>query len=158
MLKALAFMTLFMFSDAASLPALRLGELLPPNAEETKESVLVSPADILKKWRWIYDGEEYSLAIDASRRVQYLATKSVNVRTPDGVHIGQSFSELEKIKDVEIIKWTGWGYVAELPSGWNAAIFIGQTMTDRYPEPDDKVQLLFRRTTVGYKTNLSFEK
>jgi len=39
-----------------------------------------------------------------------------------------------------------------------AAIFVGHTMTDHYPEPDDKVQLLFRGTAAGYGVTLSQDK
>lgn len=145
-------------SGAAKLPELKLGARVPSNAKESESHILVSPAQIQKEWRWTYDGEAYSLGVDENKRIQFLSTKSPNVMTPEGVYIGQSFSELKKVKGVEIFEWPGWGYVAELKSGWMAAIFIGYTMTEHYPEPNDKVQLLFRGTAAGYGETLSQDK
>jgi hypothetical protein len=158
MLRIVALMIILMSGNAASLPGIRLGAPVPLNAEESEESIMVSPAQIQKKWLWKFDGELYSLGIDKNKRVQYLATSSKNVITPEGVCVGQSFSEVQKVKGIEIAKWPGWGYVAELPSGWKAAFFIGRTMTERYPKSDDKVQLLFRGSAAGYGATLSSDK
>jgi len=112
--------------------------------------VMVSPAMLQPEWAWRYDGVDYSVGVDDRGKVRYLATKSTKVVTKEGVHVGQSFSEVQRVQGVRVGAWLGWGYVAVLPSGWNAAFFIGTSMTEREPVATDSVALLFRGTAAGY--------
>jgi hypothetical protein len=45
---------------------------------------------------------------------------------------------------MRVVAWPGWGYVVELLSGWNAAFFLGSSMTERAPVAEDTVAMLFR--------------
>ncbi|MCP3994399.1 MAG: hypothetical protein GY722_04940 [bacterium] len=145
---------LFLLGCGATLPHLRLGEPVPADAEKTGMKVMVSPSTFQHQWSWQYKSIEYSLGVDEQGTVQYLSTNSSRVETPEGVRVGHLFADLRRVEGVYIGEWTGWGHVAELPSGWKAAIFIGQTMTDREPKPDDRVELIFRGTSAGYGVSL----
>lgn len=140
----------------AALPDLQLGARVPADAGEVPNTrVLVSLGQSQGHWRWLFDGIEYTLGVDRNERVQYMATSSDAVETPDGVRVGFSFAELQQLEGVSVVEWPGWGYVANLPSGWKAAFFLGLSMTDRPPQPDDRVELLFRGTSAGYGETLA---
>jgi len=136
--------------DTVVLPALMLGDDRPHDAVSTGALEMVSPAQLQPQWTWQFGGVEYILGVDKENVVQYIATRSARVRTAEGVYVGQAFAEVERLPSVRVTSWPGWGYVAELPSGWNAAFFIGESMTDFPPRPNDKVAILFRGTAAGY--------
>jgi hypothetical protein len=135
---------------AADLPELQLGAPVPAEATRVENQlIMVSPAQMQPKWTWMFDGVEYTLGVDPPGFVQFISTSSTKVETLEGVRPGQTFATLETIEGVDFRAWPGWGYVAELPSGWNAAFFLGESMTDA-PQPYDPIQLLFRGTMAGY--------
>lgn len=148
-ISAIILLVLPVFGCGATLPNLRLGEPVPVDAERTSVKVMVSPNNFEYQWYWSFERVQYSLGIDDQGSIQYLATHSSRVRTPEGVHVGQLFEDLQRVKGVRIVEWTGWGHVAELPSGWKAGIFIGKSMTEREPRPGDKVVLIFRAEGFG---------
>ncbi len=127
---------------------------IPAADSQVLVRILVSPGQFQQHWVWPFDGVEYSLGVDERGTVQYLATSSTEVSTPEGVIVGQTFAELEMVEGVRVVEWPGWGYVAELPSGWKAALFLGSSMTDWEPEPTDRVAILFRGTSAGYGARL----
>jgi len=135
---------------AAKLPDVPLGSAVPEGARNTGGMVMVSPAMLQPEWAWRFDGVDYSVGVDARGKVRYLATKSTSVVTREGVRVGQSFYDVRRVQGVRVVAWPGWGYVAELPSGWNAAFFIGRSMTEREPGGSDSVALLFRGTASGH--------
>jgi hypothetical protein len=135
---------------AAKLPDLSLGSAVPEGARNTGAMVMVSPAMFQHEWAWRFDGVDYSVGVDDRGKVRYLATRSTRVVTREGVHVGQSFSDVQRVPGVRVGAWPGWGYVAVLPSGWNAALFIGTSMTEREPMAGDAVAMLFRGTAAGY--------
>lgn len=132
-----------------ALPALMLGDSRPDDAVNTGAFEMVSPAQLQPRLVWRSGEVEYILGVDDENVVQYIATSSNRVRTDEGVSVGQAFAEVEKLS-ISVTSWPGWGYVVELPSGWNAAFFIGGTRTDFPPRPADKVAILFRGTAAGY--------
>ncbi len=132
------------------LPELMLGDPAPHDAVDTGRLVMVSPAQTQPRWNWQFGGVEYILGVDDENIVQFIATSSDRVRTKEGVHVGEAFAEVEDLPSVNVARWPGWGYVVELPSGWNAAFFVGATMTESPPRPTDRVALLFRGTAAGY--------
>lgn len=68
--------------------------------------------------------------------------------------MGQTLTDLQKIEGVVVSEWGGWGHVAHLPSGWKAAIFVGEYGADRRLRYDDEVDLLFLGTAAGYGARL----
>jgi formylglycine-generating enzyme required for sulfatase activity len=143
-------MMAFLFGCSARLPDLELGVPVPVDAEDTGEMVMVSPAQFQHAWNWVFDNVEYTLGIDENGRVQFLSTSSLKVATAEGIRVGQRFAELQKVEGIKLVAWCGWGYVVELPSGWKAAFFLGESMTEREPQPEDRLDLLFRGTLTGY--------
>jgi hypothetical protein len=123
------------FSCAAKLPALSLGGRVPEGAHKTGVGIMVSPSQLQEGWAWSFDGVDYSLGVDDRGAVQYVSTYSTKVMTKEGVHVGQSFSDVKRVEGMRLVAWPGWGYVVELPSGWNAAFSLGPSMTDREPWP-----------------------
>lgn len=130
---------------AAKLPDWSLGSAVPEGARNTGGMVMVSPSMLRQEWAWKFDGVDYSVGVDDRGKVRYLATRSTKVVTREGVHVGQAFSDVQRVQGVRVGAWPGWGYVAALPSGWNAAFFIGRSMTEREPVGADPVALLFRK-------------
>ncbi len=103
-------------------------------------------------WTWWYDGATYSLGVDAFGVVQYIETSSPCVETPTGVRVGLTLQEVETMIEVSMIEWPGWGYVAELPNGWNAAFFPKEW---KEPGPSDVVQRIFKGNLAGYGAKAS---
>jgi hypothetical protein len=132
------------------LPELQLGDPVPLDAVNTGDLVVVSPAQMQASWTWQFAGADYILGVDNEYIVQYISTSSDRVQTQEGVHVGQAFAEVEDLPVAKLRRWPGWGHVAELPSGWNAAFFVGASGTESPPRPTDKVALLFRGTAAGY--------
>jgi hypothetical protein len=142
------------FGCGAKLPELPLGSPIPDGAQKTDAQIMVSPAQFQGEWIWVFDGVKYSIGVDDRETVQYLSTSSTEVVTKEGVRVGQPCAELQRIEGVRVVAWPGWGYVAELPSGWNAAFFLGPSMTEREPVSEDAVAMLFRGTSAGYGATL----
>ena len=66
-------------------------------------------------------------------------------KTPEGVFIGMSYSELlELFPNIELSKMHGWAYETSLSSGWQIGFFTGSTGTDHFPNPDDKINMIFK--------------
>jgi hypothetical protein len=144
MRKVLLLVATAAFGCAARLPDLSLGSPVPRGAHQTGGRIMISPAQFQQEWVWRFDGVDYMIGVDDRGTVQYLATRSTKVVTHEGVHVGQSFSDVGRIESMHVVAWPGWGYVIELPSGWSAAFFVGSSMTDREPVAEDAVAMLFR--------------
>ena len=129
---------------AAKLPDLSPGSAVPEGAHKTGVGIMVSPARFHDGWAWRFDGVDYSLGVDDRGTVRFVSTDSRKVMTKEGVHVGQSFADVQRVEGTRVVAWPGWGYVAELPSGWNAAFFLGRSMTERAPVAGDAVAVLFR--------------
>src|SRR5262245_20378006 len=132
------------------LPRLDLGGKAPSTAEKTDRLLFVAPAQMWPERLWKFDGVEYSLGVDDTGLIQYIATKATGVSTEEGVFVGQTYAELVRKRGVRVGLWPGWGFVAELPSGWKAALFLDGEFLKRSPESSDHVDLLFKGTPVGY--------
>jgi len=89
---------------APTMTTLELGDPLPRDASSMGEMLLVSPAQILLKVEWIYDGVRYTLCGDTQDRIQFISTSSVRVTTPEGVQVGQPLSELRNIKGSDLAR------------------------------------------------------
>jgi len=135
---------------SSQLTSLDLGDPLPSDANSTEEAVITAPAQIWPRHRWVDGGIEYSVAADTEGRVQYIATDSTGANTSDGVSVGQQLVRLLELEGTELVLWPGWGYVVELPSGWNAALFLDGEFLEREPTAADRVDLLFKGTMAGY--------
>ena len=134
----------------APIADLHLGENVPSNAVESESLIVVSAGQMQRKYTCEIAGVPYVFGVDSEGLVQYVSTRSKAVTTPEGVKVGDTFRLVVDEKRGEFEPWNGWGHVVELPSGWNAAFFIGYTMTDRTPINTDTVDLLFRGTRAGY--------
>ncbi len=140
-----------------SLPKLSLGDKIPAKAiRKMNYVVLVSPSQFQPMWLWTYDGIEYTLGVDEAGFVQFISTKSKLVSTPEGVRIGQRFGDLAHISGVRFTEWPGWGKIAKLPSGWNAACYSGLQLPDASSLPSDEVDAIFKGTAAGYGQRKSF--
>ena len=132
------------------LPSLDLGMPVPATTVKTDHLLVVAPAQMWPERIWKFDGVEYSLAVDNTGLIQYIATSSKMVSTSEGVYVGQTFADLLRTDGVRVGLWPGWGFVAELPSGWKAALFLNGEFLKRNPEPSDRVDRLFKGTLAGY--------
>ena len=128
---------------------LNLGDPLPSDARATGTLIVVAPAQMWPKHEWVDRGIEYSLAANQAR-LQYIATSSLEVQTPDGVRVGQTLEEVLRAQELEVQLWPGWGYFVELPSGWKAALFLEGQFLERRPRATDQIDMLFKGTAAGY--------
>lgn len=134
----------------ARLPSLDLGAPAPSTSVKTDHLLLVAAAQLMPKRLWKFDGVEYFLGVDDTGLVQYIGTTSTMVSTPEGVYVGQTFADLIRKDHVRVSLWRGRGFVAELPSGWKAFLFLDGESWERAPGPSDRVDQLFKGTQAGY--------
>lgn len=133
------------------LPTLEIGDAVPADATDAHALILVSSAQMQHEWEWSYDGIVYQLGVDEQRVVQYIATHSTRVSTPEGVRVGQRWSKLSGIGGASIGERPGWGKVAEFPSGWHAASYSFPIVDDGPSDPPEEVvNWLFKGTSAGY--------
>src|SRR5678815_2003159 len=92
---------------AAKLPDASLGSAVPEGARNTGGMVMVSPATFQQEWAWRFDGVDYSVGVDDRGKVRYLATRSTKVVTREGVRVGQSFSDVQRVQGVRVGAWLG---------------------------------------------------
>ena len=123
---------------------LKPGDLIPKDTTITGVSILVSPGQFLPEHKWIDDGIEYSVCINNLGNIQYIATSSLQVRSPEGIRVGQPLKEVLNIQNLQMRKWLGWGYVVDLPSGWKAALFLDGHFNEREPSDKDIIDMLFK--------------
>jgi len=66
-------------------------------------------------------------------------------RTPEGIFIGMSYREVrELIPDIELIEIPGFAYEGILLSGWKIGFVTGSHTTDYFPNPDDKIEMIYK--------------
>jgi hypothetical protein len=144
-MRLLLFVGMVVFVGCApNLTNLEPGDPLPKDASASGEMLMISPSQVSPKFQWDHKGVRYTLCADDQDRIQFLSTSSTHVATPEGVRVGQTWSQLRNVKGCHLILWRGWGYVVTLPSGWNAALFLDNQFLDRGPEDTDCVDMIFK--------------
>jgi hypothetical protein len=129
----------------SKLTDLKIGSALPSDASFTNGHIMVSSGSVIPMWNWAFDGADYQLGVNKSGKVEYISTSSKMVITPNRIHVGMKFSELEKLFDISFIRESGWAWRGKLPSGWHVAIFCGQSGTDCELTPESEIAYLFKR-------------
>jgi len=130
--------------SSLKLPDLKIGSELPENSKATNVYLMTSPSNISPEYKWFYEGVEYSVCTAGDNLINYISTTSQVPKTENGVYVGMKLHELKNILDVELLKYSGWAWVAELPSGWKAAFTCGLSMTSCEVGPEDKIVFLYR--------------
>ncbi len=126
-----------------SLPQL-CGEL--PDLEESRCLVLVTSASLEPGYTFMVGGVEYSIAVrGANRKVVYIGTSDRSFETPEHLTVSHRFADAKEVSLGDLSREPGWGYFLELPSGWFAAFFTGDTATEWEPSDETPIRWFFRR-------------
>ena len=147
---ALLVVLIAMVGCAPKLTTLELGDPIPANSQGSGNLLMVAPAQIWTEAVWVSDRIQYSVCADGRGRVQFIATSSSKVATPEGVTVGQPLSAVLSIEGAKLRYWLGWGYLVTLPSGWNARLDLNGEFLEREPVATDRVGQLFKGTSAGY--------
>lgn len=118
--------------------------------KETKYNILVNAAQYYKALEVIIENIEYTIAVNESKEIVYISTKSDKFKTKEGLFIDSSLKEcLQKSKN-ELLREKGWAYYIELESGWYAG-FQEDKNNILAPPPNDsiKVAWFFKKTSYN---------
>jgi outer membrane protein assembly factor BamB len=101
--------------------------------------IMVSSASLLPLANMEIDNIKFELGIDDKNKVKYIQTNDPDFKTDKNIFVGMKFSDMQKtIGTIDVLQELGWGYFAELPSGWNAAFM-------QEPGDDSKIEWFFKR-------------
>ncbi len=119
---------------------------------------VISSGQISPSIKIKYDGIIFDIAWDLDNRVNDIMTTDPNFSTTDGVKINMTLKELKNLQDIKIVKMPGWGYYAELNSGWGVGFSVDETMTGRELVDSDSVKWIFKKPGFRTKTTSSQKK
>jgi len=122
----------------------KLGVPLPKGIGPSSYKLLTSPSQMSPAYTVDFMGTKYIICSDQKQRIRYISTSDPAFRTPEGLAIGNPLGKVLQISHVSAHKLPGWGYVVPLKSGWNAGFFIGESGTDREPQPNEPVGWFFK--------------
>lgn len=138
----------FSREDSDNIQVLEIGKVPSARIYEmaTKGSGIVwSSADIsLTSYDIFLNDIKYTFVVREDKIV-YIDTQDKNFKTSEGVTVGLPLSEVVSISNSKLAEERGWAFFVSLPSGWNAAFSVGDTMTDESPLEDAPVEWLFKR-------------
>jgi len=120
-----------------------LGQVMPCLADKSRLTVIAS-GQMASGCEVVVNGIEFFVASIDLRSVDYISVDNPRFVTKEGAHVGSSVAEVQQLGG----QWweeTGWGFHARLPSGWEAALAQGPTMTDGKLPKYGSVQWLFKR-------------
>lgn len=129
----------------------RLGEQLTITVP-SRHHTMASSAQTWPSYDVVAGGVTYTIGVDDSARVRFLATTDRAFRPPEGLKIGDSLEQVRPVvKDESIRLERGWGHFIALPSGWFA--FIDDSgledgdlnLGTRPPGESAKVTMFFQR-------------
>jgi hypothetical protein len=128
-----------------SLPS--IGDYFPLDTEDSTMdmfSLMTSPAQFSPAIFISVDSIGYILCVDHLDSVCQISVHDTSFVTPEGVKIDMPYYEASKFASQKTSCSAGWGWVMPLPSGWNAAFFVGDSGTDNFPDSTHPVGWLFR--------------
>ncbi|MCP5538969.1 MAG: hypothetical protein H7A52_02360 [Akkermansiaceae bacterium] len=130
----------------------KLPELCEVFQFETEATVfeMVSSAGVFPACEISVNGVVYSIALGDERRVVSISTKDPGFETENGLSVNSTLEDISKFTKSELIREPGFGYILELPSGWVAGFFMGQTGTESPPGLGTKVGWFFKRVRCSH--------
>lgn len=97
------------------------------------EYLLVNPGSINECDRVKYNDIDFSICYkdESSQEIEYIFTSDTNYSTREGIRVGHHYSDVSIQSKSELRHIQGWGYVLDLPSGWNAVFDIASEPSDQ---------------------------
>ncbi|MCB1044710.1 MAG: hypothetical protein KDC35_17335 [Acidobacteria bacterium] len=139
-----------LFGDYPRLPLLEIGDPVPFDAIDTSVMVFLSEHEMVDEWKWLFQGVEYFLGVDSKSRVKYLSTYSRTVLPPEGIGVGATLEDVQKVNGIiRERNWEDYWYVIVLPSGWKLGFYLNYSRTNKEPKPEAEVIVLFKGTPAA---------
>jgi hypothetical protein len=119
-------------ADSAEQSVPAVGKALPVGAVEQMKGnyyvfILSSPSQVYR--HFVFSGAvKWDLGVSNEGVVKYVSTKDPRFKTPEGISVGMRYSDV-RTRSKSAIKFPGWAWAIELPSGWSAAFVRGPSMT-----------------------------
>jgi len=99
----------------------------------------ISPARLVR-----HAGIEYTVAVDRSSHIIYIATSDPAFKTPESFTVTSTLAQLLTSGIPQPWQEPGWAYHTALPSGWQAAFTIDLS-TESSLRPESHVDWFFKR-------------
>ena len=104
----------------------------------------ISPSQFAVGCEVVTHGIVFFVASVDGERVAFVSTKDAGFSTPEGVRVGSTRSEVQKLGGGEVVDIRGWAYVVDLPSGWSAHFPGAPGIMDGIVGPQSPVTKLSR--------------
>ena len=131
-------------SEQKVLPEFHAGDKLPRDAiRQANLIVLPAPSQMWPAYGWSHDGVEYQVAVDHDGLIKFISTHSSQLKMPSGAYVGMTLLDFRAAVDVNLERIQGWGWSAELPSGWSAVFYCGETMTACEPRTSSRIGMIY---------------
>ena len=88
---------------------------------------------------------DFRIVINELHDTVYWETSDSKFLTPEGCHTGMALKDLESSVQKSVTSIPGWGYVANLKSGWNIAFCIGKSCTDSPPSSESIIGWIYKK-------------
>ena len=124
-----------------------IGNVMPCLPDPSRLTV-ISSAAMASGCEVLWNGIEFFVATEDLGSIGYISVNDYRFVTDEGVHVGTSVADVAALGG-QWWKESGWGFHARLPSGWEAALAQGPTMTDGELPTYGSVQWLFRVVPWG---------
>lgn len=102
-----------------------------------EKGIMVSSGSIAPGYVIDYSDVVYNIVLEDGKLV-FVTVRDTNFKTPEGVYVGKSLSELDIENGESATIEPGWGAYFELKSGWKAG----------YSDKGKSVEWLFKRASV----------
>jgi hypothetical protein len=88
---------------------------------------------------------DFTIVLNKLKDTTHWSTNDEKFVTPEGFKVGTLFKNLPiEIKN-SIKQMSGWGFYAELNSGWQLGFCEGKSCTDHEPKEESKVKWIFKK-------------
>lgn len=87
---------------------------------------------------------DFTIVLNESKDTTHWSTNDKKFITPEGFKVGTQLKSLPLEISNSMRKMRGWGFYAELNSGWKVGFCEGKSCTDNEPNEESKVKWIFK--------------
>ncbi|MFZ1217738.1 MAG: hypothetical protein WAO00_00525 [Chthoniobacterales bacterium] len=91
--------------------------------------IMSSPSQFYRHFV-LTDGVRWDLGVSDEGQIKYVSTKDTRFKTAEGITVGMRLSDVRARIKEPMIRYPGWAWAIELPSGGKAAFVQGRSLTE----------------------------
>ena len=137
--------------------AIELGDELPKDAGPAHFPIQISSSTSAPAYYAKENGILYIVALDAKKKVTYIATDSNELRVDD-IKVGDSLDKVKRISGKPLIADKNCEYYITLVSGWNASFAVADINPDTFMKELDNDKDVVIHKICGKKVTHFFKR